>query len=142
MLEVFIERIPDYYEHKLKKSLKKPLQTLVHGDFHGGNHMYGQGEKEGKIVALDYQMAGHGRVATEFVYFFMLSLSAHSHDELMDLAKEYHHTLEEQRVTNYSWAEFKDDIETTLIAMTANIIGMMTFMKPIAREKACVKILH
>ena len=63
MLEVFIERIPDYYEHKLKKSLKKPLQTLVHGDFHGGNHMYGTDENEGKVIALDYQMFGKGFVA-------------------------------------------------------------------------------
>ena len=47
MLGVFIERIPHYYEHKLKKSLKKPLQTLVHGDFHGGNHMYGTDENYG-----------------------------------------------------------------------------------------------
>ena len=46
------------------------------------------------------------------------------------LQHDGHHTLEEQGVTNYDWAEFKDDIETTLIAMTANIIGMMTFMKP------------
>ena len=63
MLEVFIERIPDYYEHKLKRSLKKPLQTLVHGDFHGGNHMYGTDENEGKVIALDYQMFGKGFVA-------------------------------------------------------------------------------
>ena len=41
MLDIVIQRMPDYYEHKFKKSLKMPLQTLIHGDFHGGNHMYG-----------------------------------------------------------------------------------------------------
>ena len=55
MLGVFIERIPDYYEHKLKKSLKKPLQTLVHGDFHGGNHMYGTNKNYGSTDFKDYR---------------------------------------------------------------------------------------
>ena len=92
--------------------------------------MYGQGDNEGKIVALDYQMAGHGRVATEFIYLFMLSLSAHNLEELMDLAKEYHYTLEEHGVTDYSLAEFKDDIEMMLIDGGVNFIGLMSFMKP------------
>ena len=63
MLDVFIQRMPDYYELKYKKSLKMPLQTLIHGDFHGGNHMYGTDDNEGKVIALDYQMFGKGFVA-------------------------------------------------------------------------------
>ena len=63
MLDVFIQRMPDYYELKFKKSLKMPLQTLIHGDFHGGNHMYGTDENEGEVIALDYQMFGKGFVA-------------------------------------------------------------------------------
>ena len=63
MLEIFVQRMPDYYEQKFKKSLKMQLQTLVHGDFHGGNHMYGTDENEGKVIALDYQMFGKGIVA-------------------------------------------------------------------------------
>ena len=47
MLDIFIQRMPDYYEHKFKKSLKMPLQTLIHGDFHGGNHMYGTDKNYG-----------------------------------------------------------------------------------------------
>ena len=47
MLDVFGQRMPDYYEQKFKKSLKMQLQTLVHGDFHGGNHMYGTDENHG-----------------------------------------------------------------------------------------------
>ena len=48
----------------------------------------------------------------------------------MDLAKEYHYALEEHGVADYSWAEFKDDIEALLISMLVNFMGMMSFLKP------------
>ena len=55
MLDVFIQRMPDYYELKYKKSLKMPLQTLIHGDFHGGNHMYGTGENYGNTNFKEFR---------------------------------------------------------------------------------------
>ena len=58
MLDVFILRMPDYYEHKFKKSLKMPLQTLIHGDFHGGNHMYGMDGKEGRALVKTCLQSG------------------------------------------------------------------------------------
>ena len=55
MLDIFIQRMPDYYEHKFKKSLKMPMQTLIHGDFHGGNHMYGTNKNYGSTDFKDYR---------------------------------------------------------------------------------------
>lgn len=130
MLSVFAERGPKYYMKKVKLFWKKPVQTLIHGDFHGGNHMYGQADNEGKIVAVDHQMAGLGRAATELVYFFMLSFSPHSPEELIDIAKEYHHQLEEHEVTDYSWVEFIDDVQMTLIAFISTLLRMMSSMSP------------
>ena len=75
-------RLPDYYQQKMKDFVKKEPQTILHGDFHGGNHMYGTGENEGKIVALDYQWAGRGLVAVEFLYFLVTSWGVHNFDEV------------------------------------------------------------
>ena len=55
MLDIFVQRMPDYYEQKFKKSLKMQLQTLVHGDFHGGNHMYGTDENHGNTDFKDFR---------------------------------------------------------------------------------------
>ena len=55
MLDVFSQRMPDYYEQKFKKSLKMQLQTLVHGDFHGGNHMYGMDENHGNTDFKEFR---------------------------------------------------------------------------------------
>ena len=55
MLDIFVQRMPDYYEQKFKKSLKMQLQTLVHGDFHGGNHMYGMDENHGNTDFKEFR---------------------------------------------------------------------------------------
>lgn len=130
MLGVLAAKAPNYNRLKLKNFLKKPLQTILHGDFHAGNHMYGVGEHEGKIVALDYQWAGTGRVATEFIYFFMQSLSPHSYEEVMDIFKTYHDTLVMNGVDSYDWEEFKDDIEMSFVEICMLLFGFFTMMKP------------
>ena len=88
MLSVFSKRLPDYDKKYLQPFLEKPIQTLMHGDFHGGNHMYGQGEKEGEIVAIDFQLAGTGRSLGDFTYLILMSLSVHSFQDIMDILKE------------------------------------------------------
>ena len=130
MLGVLAAKAPQYNTKKLKLLIKKPQQTMLHGDFHAGNHMYGANENAGKIVALDYQQAGPGRVAVEFLYFFMLSLSPHSFEELMEIAKAYHEALEEAGVNDYSWEEFFDDIEMLLVDMCVNVLNLTSWIKP------------
>ena len=41
-----------------KKFLDVPSQTLMHGDFHNGNHMYLEQNGELKVVAFDFQAVG------------------------------------------------------------------------------------
>merc|ERR1712012_402919 len=72
MMNVFSERYPAFNTSIVTKYLNKPVQTLLHGDFHQGNHMYGVNENKGKVVCFDFQGVGTGRVATEFVYFCSL----------------------------------------------------------------------
>lgn len=130
MLDVLAKRLPDYNRKYLKPFLKKPTQTLLHGDFHGANHMYGEGENKGKIAAIDFQVPGTGMVVCEFFYFIQMSLSAHSLQDIMDIAQEYHDALVAHGVDDYSWEDLKKDIEMLCVEMCCTFISMMTMMKP------------
>ena len=130
MLSVFSKRLPDYDKKYLQPFLEKPIQTLMHGDFHGGNHMYGQGEKEGEIVAIDFQLAGTGRSLGDFTYLMLMSLSVHSFQDIMDILKEYHNQLTSHGVQDYSWSEFEQDFECSMIELLIMELSMFTMMKP------------
>ena len=129
MLGVLAVKVPNYNNQKLKHLVKKPPQTILHGDFHGGNHMFGVNENAGKIVAFDYQWAGTGRVATEFMYFFMTSISAHSLEDVMECAEKYHQALCKNGVEDYHWDEFKEDIEMMIVELCVLFFQTFTMMK-------------
>ena len=135
MLDVFSKRIPEYDRKRLQPYLQKPIQTLLHGDFHGGNHMYGQEDKKEEIVAIDFQMAGTGRSLIDFIYLILMSLSAHSFQDIIDIAKEYHDQLISSGVDVYSWSELQQDFESGMIEMLIMCISMFTMMKPKTLEK-------
>ena len=107
MIEVFAERYPNFNTSIASKYLKKPMQTLLHGDFHQGNHMYGVNENKGKVVCFDFQGVGMGRVATEFVYFCNLMPDI---SDISNLAKVYHNALVANGVKYYYWDNFKEDL--------------------------------
>ena len=119
MLDVFSERYPTFNSSVASKHVAKPMQTLLHGDFHQGNHMYGVDENEGKIVCFDFQGVGMGRVATEFVYFCscMPVIS-----DISSLAKVYHNALVSNGVKYYYWDEFKEDLIVQLGESTLKYI--------------------
>ena len=107
MLDVFAERYPKFNTSVATQYLNKPMQTLLHGDFHQGNHMYGVNENKGKVVCFDFQGVGMGMVAVEFVYFCscMPVIS-----DIFSLAKTYHNALVSNGVKDYNWEEFKRDV--------------------------------
>ena len=115
---------------KLKDYLKKPPQTILHGDFHGGNHMYGEDENAGKVVALDYQFAGTGRVVVELFYFLNLSFTLHNLEDVMDVARQYHDSLVELGVKDYSWKDFEEEIEMMMVDYASQLISNMTWSRP------------
>ena len=130
MLRVLGVKAPNYYRKKLKSFIQKPPQTMLHGDFHAGNHMYGIDENVGKIVALDFQFAGPGLVVTEFVYFFMMSLSPHSLEDLMEIARAYHTELVVNGVHDYGLEEFIDDIKMLVTDFCIAFLSMCTIISP------------
>ena len=47
MFNVFVKRFPKFNESKAEEYVKRPSETLLHGDFHSGNVMIGEGENKG-----------------------------------------------------------------------------------------------
>ena len=48
MLKVLNERYPEFYQMKAKEWVKRLPETLLHGDYHPANHMFGLDENDGK----------------------------------------------------------------------------------------------
>ena len=130
MLDVFSNRVPEYNRKSLQPYFEKQSQTLLHGDFHAGNHMYGEEEKEGDIVAIDFQLTGTGLAVFDFCYLIMMSLSVHSFQDLMDILKEYHDQLTFQGVNDYTWSELEKDFECAMVELIMVITSMFGMMKP------------
>ena len=73
MLEVYAERFPIFSTEIAKPFFKLPAQTLLHGDFHNGNHMYLEEASGIKVVAFDFQMVGTGLAIADILQMLMVS---------------------------------------------------------------------
>ena len=107
VLEMLIavgNRYPQFNLGVATNYLNKPMQTLLHGDFHAGNHMYGLDQNRGRVVVMDFQMVGSGRVVSDLAYSFVHQMAAFiSIDELVELIKIYHSALVQNGVLDYPW---------------------------------------
>ena len=50
MFQVLHERYPEFNRLKAKEWVKRYPETVIHGDFHSRNHMFGIGENEGEVL--------------------------------------------------------------------------------------------
>ena len=130
MLSTLENRMPIYFQKKLKPFSKMEPQTILHGDFHSGNHMYGTSDNEGKITAIDFQLVGSGIVIFEVISLVLFSWRIHNYDEIKDFAKEYHNALVENGINDYSWAEFQDHLEIASVEVALNLMDVQASMKP------------
>ena len=116
MLYVFAERLPRYYEEGAKYVLEiKPPQTILHGDFHPGNHLFGNIDNKENVVALDFQFTGLGIVAIDLVYFFETSYPVTNYSEIQAILKIYHDALIGNGVIDYQFDELCFEFEVFLI---------------------------
>ena len=81
MLSVFAERLPKYNQENLIEFNQREVETIVHGDFHGGNHKFGTGQNEGKVIVLDFQITGKGLVCTEVIQWLCGTYDIRNYDE-------------------------------------------------------------
>ena len=90
MLGVFAERLPKYNQEYLTEFNQREGETLIHGDFHGGNHMFSVNENENNIVVYDFQGCGHGLVCMDVEYLFSRSVEFANHHEVEEILKGTH----------------------------------------------------
>ena len=87
MLGVFAERLPKFNQEHLKEFVQREAETLIHGDFHGGNNMFGENENEGNVVAFDFQLTGHGLACMDVVYMFSMSVEISNYYEVEEIIR-------------------------------------------------------
>ena len=108
MLDVFAERLPKFNSEYLLPFLKTPTQTILHGDIHNGNHMYEESGDEVKVVAFDFQGAGHGLAIADVVKLLNMSKRHKSLTEDFELLNKYHVALVDSGVSDYSYNTLKE----------------------------------
>ena len=123
MLDVFAERFPEFSNEFNKPFLEMPSQTLLHGDFHNGNHMYQEDEDGVKVVAFDFQGVGYGAAISDVIKLLAYSKSHVSLAEEFDLVQRYHEALILTRtVEDYGYDEVKQHF---IVAMTEVMVRMI-----------------
>ena len=105
MFQVMKERYPKFNQLKAKEWVKRHPETVVHGDFHSGNHMFGLGENKGendfmnnvetlkkfpfagRVVVFDFQTSGKGLASNDFAQLVNWSYDVTSYEEVDQLAR-------------------------------------------------------
>ena len=104
MFQVMKERYPKFNQLKAKEWVKRHPETVVHGDFHSGNHMFGLGENEGEnyfineetlnefsfagsVVVFDFQTSGKGLASNDFAQVVNWSYDVKTYEEVDQLAR-------------------------------------------------------
>ena len=137
MLEVYSERFPKFSNEVSKSFLEMENQTLLHGDFHNGNHMYLEEDDTVKVVAFDFQMVGKGVAVADIIKFLNIGISHVSVQEDMDLLTKYHESLLNSGVQNYEFEDLKKHfILGCLEYMTKLLIDLSSY-NPEKMTKMC-----
>lgn len=128
MLEATAERLPKFNTELLMPFLKLPSQTILHGDIHNGNHMYEETGDKVRIVAFDFQGAGHGLAVADVVKLLHISKHHKSLEEDFELLKMYHDALIASGVEDYSYNTLKEQfvlgfVETMLQTLSEGSEG-------------------
>jgi Ecdysteroid kinase-like family len=114
------------------KTARQAAQTMVHGDFHGGNHLFNPYDA---CRVVDFQFFGTGRVADELAYFCTLSFDPAPEAEAA-LLHCYHHALVEAGVRAYSYAQFLYEYRvSTLTLLLGSLVRATKFLKPSTYDK-------
>jgi hypothetical protein len=126
------------------KTARQAAQTMVHGDFHGGNHLFNSHDV---CRVVDFQFFGTGRVADELAYFCTLSFdpAPEAEEELLHC---YHHALVEAGVRAYPYEQFLYEYRvSTLTLLLGSLVRATKFLKPstydkLAQNRKQAELLH
>ena len=81
-----IERLPSYNQEHLIEFSQREVETLIHGDFHGGNHKFGVDQNEGQVIVYDFQITG-GSLASIEVLQALCNIEIANHSEVDSIIK-------------------------------------------------------
>ncbi len=114
------------------KTARQATQSIVHGDFHGWNHLFNAHDE---CRVIDFQFFGTGRLADEVAYFFMTSFDPAPEAEA-ELLRCYHHILVEAGVQDYPYDQFSHEYHvSTLTLLLGSIVRDSKFLKPSEYDK-------
>ena len=65
---------------------QREVETLIHGDFHGGNHKFGVDQNEGQVIVYDFQISG-GSLASIEVLQALCNIEIANHSEVDSIIK-------------------------------------------------------
>ncbi len=128
MLMALNASFPTWAEAAAKTARQAP-QTLIHGDFHGWNHLF---NPQDACRVIDFQFFGKGRVTDELVYFFMMSFDSAPEAE-EELLRLYHQALVAAGVQGYPYDQFIYEYHvSTLTMLMGGMVRAVKFLKPAA----------
>lgn len=123
------------YKGRITRHLftKKP-KTLLHGDYHLDNLMFGATGEEAFFV-VDWQLVKRGRGIWDVAYFLSQNLAPEDRQAIeMELLHDYLRILDDYGVQNYSFDDAMYDYRLSLIHRLGALITTITDM-PFTEEQ-------
>jgi aminoglycoside/choline kinase family phosphotransferase len=100
----------------VKRYLGQPPRTLLHGDFHLHNLLFGSNHGGRTLIVIDWQACSRGRATRDIVHFLVTGLvPARRRAREMDLLRLYHTILTEHGVREYSFEQCLHDYRFTML---------------------------
>ncbi len=108
---------------------RRPV-TLNHGDFSLGNLFFDDADNAAnQVIAIDWQVAGRSRPASDVATFIMWSFAVESRRQHENqLMTEYHADLMDCSVKGYSYDEFLTDLRLALLSHLAGIAYVIVIL--------------
>lgn len=111
--------------HELQ--VRKPWGSISHNDFWVNNIMVKEGENI-KTVLLDFQVAKYGTIASDLLFFLLVSVAQETITEHMD------------ELINYYWSEFLKNLKQLNIDIS--IFAFENFLKEIDESATSSEFSH
>lgn len=114
------------------KTARLAPQTIVHGDCHGGNHLFNPRDE---CRVIDFQFVGTGRVADELAYCFMMSFDPDPEAE-EHLLRLYHRALGAVGVHNYPYEQLVHEYRVSVLTLLlGSLVRAVKFLTPAVYDK-------
>merc|ERR1711988_412003 len=98
--------------------LKRPHQTVLHGDYHAWNLFFKQkAPGDWDVCAFDWQYTAPGLAVWDIAYYMCVSTTAES-GVVLKMLQSYHESLLAANVTNYSPEQLQEDFVRAFLLMS------------------------